>query len=422
MKTGTATITLDYGKCPKWLFERIKTLGGIMAEIIIEEFGTQEFLKRSSHPVWFQTFGSLLAFDWNSSGLTVVLTAALKEAFRERNLGIYFAGGKGKTSRKTPDELLFICEKIGLDGEKYAQISKLTAKVDNSLIQDGFNLYHHSFIITEKGDWAVVQQGMNTERGLARRYHWYNTDLTDLTRINADNNTRINADNLNNTRINADKNTRMHADNTISDNLRSNNPRKSACENTIRVMRIRDNQRENPRKSAFTEEPHSGIASDIFLKKVLNLTSKESRENKEGMIKVLNEENKIVKEMEKVLTRPEKNLFLPDVEFHWHPVAEERFDLKRLTKTIEKVKFLQPKTMEELLLIEGVGPKTIRALSLVSEVIYGAKPSFEDPARYTFAHGGKDGTPYPVDRQTYDETIKIFNKALMISKQRKLFT
>jgi hypothetical protein len=349
MKTGTATITLDYGKCPKWLFERMKTLGGIMAEIIIEEFGTQEFLKRLSHPVWFQTFGSLLAFDWNSSGLTVVLTAALKETFKERKLGIYFTGGKGKTSRKTPDEILFIGEKIGLNGEKYVQISKLTAKVDNSLIQDGFNLYHHSFIITEKGDWAVIQQGMNTERGLARRYHWCNVER-------------------------------------------------------------------------LTEEPHSGIASDIFLKKVLNLTSKESRENKEGIIKVLNEENKIVKEMEKVLTRPEKNLFLPNIEFHWHPVAEERFDLKRLTKTVEKAKFLQPKTMEELLLIEGVGPKTIRALSLVSEVIYGAKPSFEDPARYTFAHGGKDGTPYPVDRQTYDETIKIFNKALMISKQRKLFT
>jgi hypothetical protein len=358
MKTGTATITLDYGRCPKWLFERMKTLGGIMAEIIIEEFGVEEFLKRLSHPVWFQTFGSLLAFDWNSSGLTIVLTAALKEAFRERNLGIYFTGGKGKTSRKTPDELLFLGEKIGLDGERYAQISKLTAKVDNSLIQDGFNLYHHSFIITEKGDWAVVQQGMNTEKGLARRYHW--------------------------------------------------------C--TI------EGQKSKGKSQNYTEEPHSGIASDIFLKKVLNLTSKESRENKEGIIKVLNEENKIVKEMEKFLTRPEKNLFLPNIEFHWHPVVEEKFDLKRLTKTVEKAKFLQPKTIEELLLIEGVGPKTVRALSLVSEVIYGAKPSFEDPARYTFAHGGKDGTPYPIDRQTYDETIKIFNKALMISKQRKLFT
>jgi len=408
MKTGTATITLDYGRCPKWLFERIKTLGGIMAEIIIEEFGTQEFLKRLSHPVWFQTFGSLLAFDWNSSGLTVVLTAALKEAFRERNLGIYFAGGKGKTSRKTPDELLFIGEKIGLNGEKYAQISKLTAKVDNSLIQDGFNLYHHSFIITEKGDWSVVQQGMNTERGLARRYHWL------MTQTDADY-TQTNAENIypNNNRINY-PNKKPNKNIFGPDSGNSLSPRES--------LPCRQAGAFSPHRFAFTEEPHSGIASDIFLKKVLNLTSKESRENKEGIIKVLNEENKIIKEMEKILTRSEKNLFLPDIEFHWHPVVEERFDLKRLTKTVEKARFFKPKTIEELLLIEGVGPKTIRALSLVSEVIYGAKPSFEDPARYTFAHGGKDGTPYPVDRQTYDETIKIFNKALMISKQRKLFT
>ncbi|GIW67542.1 MAG: hypothetical protein KatS3mg096_410 [Candidatus Parcubacteria bacterium] len=178
----------------------------------------------------------------------------------------------------------------------------------------------------------------------------------------------------------------------------------------------------NRRKSVdLTEEPHSGIASDIFLKKVLNLTAKESKGNKEGMIKVLNEEPKIEKEIVKIFGQPEKTLFLPNIEFHYHPVVEEKFDLKRLNKIIAKAKFLQPKTMEEILLIEGVGPKTIRALSLASELIYGAKPSFEDPARYTFAHGGKDGTPYPVDRQTYDETIKIFNRALLISRQKKLF-
>jgi hypothetical protein len=408
MKTGTATITLDHGRCPKWLFERIKTLGGIMAEIIIEEFGTQEFLKRLSHPVWFQTFGSLLAFDWNSSGLTVVLTAALKESFKEKNLGIYFAGGKGKTSKKTPNELLYLGDKIGLNGEKYAQISKLTAKVDNSLIQDGFNLYHHSFILTEKGDWAVVQQGMNIERGLARRYHWLmmQTDA-DLTQTNADTN--------NLPGFKPDKLPGLKPD--ISGKHPGSKSVNYPGKNT-------DSPREfafNSRRFAFTEEPHSGIVSDIFLKKVLNLTSKKSRKNKEGIIKVLHNENNIIKEMGKILARPQKNLFLPNIEFHWHPVAEEKFDLKRLTKLIEKAKFLQPKTMEELLLIKGMGPKTIRALSLVSEVIYGASASFEDPARYTFAYGGKDGTPYPVDRQTYDETIKIFNKALMISKQKKLF-
>lgn len=352
MRTGTATISLDYGKCPKWLFERMKILGGIMSELIIEEFGIKEFLKRLSHPVWFQSFGSLLAFDWNSSGLTVVLTSALKSAFKERNLGVYIAGGKGKTSRKTPDELLFISEKIGLDGEKYARLSRLVAKIDNSLIQDGFNLYHHSFVISENGDWAVIQQGMNIDWGKARRYHWYQSE--DL-------------------------------------------------------------------KIDLTEEPHSGIVSEVFLKKVLNLTAKESQGNKQGIIKVLNEEKNLAKEIEKIFNRPQKNLFLPDVEFHYHPVVEERFDIKRLKSTIEKAKFLEPKTIEDLLLVEGVGPKTIRALSLASELIYGEKPSYLDPARYTFAHGGKDGTPYPVDRKTYDETIKIFNKALQISRQKKLF-
>ncbi len=352
MKTGIATTPLDYGKCPAWLFKRIKTLGGLCLELMIEEFGEKEVLKRLSHPVWFQAFGSLLAFDWNSSGMTVVLTAALKSALQERNLGIYIAGGKGKTSRKTPEELLFLGDKLILDGEKYSKLSKLIAKIDNSLIQDGFNLYHHSFIITQSGDWAVIQQGMNTNLSLARRYHWTNLIKEDLN---------------------------------------------------------------------LTEEPHSGIASEIILKKTLNLTSKKSRENKEGMIKVLNEEKNLEREMAKIFSKPEKSLFLDNIEFHYHPVVEEKFDLKRLTKTISKAKFLEPKTIEDLLLTEGVGPKTIRALSLASELIYGAKPSFEDPARYTFAHGGKDGTPYFVDRETYDQTIKIFKKALKMSKESKLF-
>ncbi|MER3406917.1 MAG: DUF763 domain-containing protein [Patescibacteria group bacterium] len=347
MKTGWATTPLDYGKCPKWLFERMKKLGGIVAELIIEEYGEEEFLKRISHPVWFQSLGCLLAFDWNSSGLTVVLTAALKEAFKERNLGIYIAGGKGKTSRKTPEELLLIGEKTGLDGEKYSRLSKLVAKIDNSLIQDGFNLYHHVFILTKKGSWAVIQQGMNTSLSLARRYHWYNP------------------------------------------------------QNLI-------------------EEPHQGIASDIFLKKVLNLTAKESKENREGLIKVL-EEPKIIREMERLNNKRKISLFLDNIEFNYHPVVEEKFDIKRIQKSIEKAKFLQPKTLEDLLLIEGIGPKTIRALSLAVELIYGAKPSFNDPARYTFAHGGKDGTPYFVDRKTYDETIRIFKRALEISKKRLIY-
>ncbi len=399
MKTGITTVTLDYGKCPKWLYERIKTLGGLMAEMIIEEFGMEEFLRRLSHPVWFQTFGSLLAFDWNSSGLTVVLTAALKESFQERNLGIYIAGGKGKTSRKTPDELLFLGEKLGIDGDKYAILSKLIAKIDNSLIQDGFNLYHHSFIITYKGNWAVVQQGMNTNLGLARRYHWggKRAEISNFTSVP----TSIDAFSF--------------SEKTDLESSVYHHVGKGTNEVEAHTGQHSDLYKD------LSEEPHSGIASEVILKKVLNLTSKESRRNKEGIVKFLNEESNLIKEINKILTRSQKSLFMPNTEFHWHPVVEERFDIKRIKKSLEKAKSLEPQTIIDLLSVEGVGPKTIRALSLASEVIYGAKPSFEDPARYTFAHGGKDGTPYPVDRETYDQTIKIFNKALLMLKRKKIF-
>ena len=351
MKTGTATFTLDYGRCPKWLFERMKKLAGIMSEIIIEEFGEEEFLKKISDPVWFQAFGCALAFDWNSSGLTVTTTAALKEALRERELGIYVCGGKGKTSRKTPEELIRISEKLGIDGEKYVKYSRLIAKIDNSLIQDGFTIYHHSFILTKKGNFAVIQQGMNTYYGLARRYHWY-----------------------------------MNKEN----------------------------------RKDLTLEPHTGIISDKIFKNVLNLTHKESLENKNLIVELINSPKDLIKDIN-YLNKPQKSLFLPDIEFKYHPVLNEKFDLNRLKKTIEKASFLEPKTIEDLLLIEGVGPKTIRALSLVGELIYNKPVSKIDPARYTFAHGGKDGTPYPVDRKTYDETIKILEKAIKISKQNKIF-
>lgn len=351
MKTGTATFTLDYGRCPKWLFERMKKLAGIMSEIIIEEFGEEEFLKKISDPVWFQAFGCALAFDWNSSGLTVTTTAALKEALRERELGIYVCGGKGKTSRKTPEELIRISEKLGIDGEKYVKYSRLIAKIDNSLIQDGFTIYHHSFILTKKGNFAVIQQGMNTYYGLARRYHWY-----------------------------------MNEEN----------------------------------RKDLTLEPHTGIISDKIFKNVLNLTHKESLENKNLIVELINSPKDLIKDIN-YLNKPQKSLFLPDIEFKYHPVLNEKFDLNRLKKTIEKASFLEPKTIEDLLLIEGVGPKTIRALSLVGELIYNKPVSKIDPARYTFAHGGKDGTPYPVDRKTYDETIKILEKAIKISKQNKIF-
>jgi hypothetical protein len=359
MRTGIATIPLDYGKCPRWLFERMKRLARAITLAVVEEFNQEEILKRLSDPVWFQSLGCVIGFDWNSSGLTTTTLGALKEGLRglEDELGIYICGGKGKTSRKTPDEIKMFGLTRGFDFyEKLIYASKITAKVDSCLIQDGFQIYHHNFIFTRDGKFTVIQQGMNTEYQKARRYHWLSLKLKD-----------------------------------------------------------------------FTEEPHSGIVSDVKLKP-LNLIAKESRENKEISVEMVKEEPKTFLKDFRLICEKSNSLIkqkrlpgfcemeLKDVEFHHHPVGKEKFDLKRLKKTIEKAHFLKPENFEKLLITEGVGPKTIRALSLVSEIIYGAKPSYEDPARYSFAHGGKDSTPYPIDRITYDKTISVLEKGIEMAK------
>jgi len=329
---------------------------------IVEEFGIDEFLKRLSDPVWFQSFGCVLAFDYNSSGLTTTVMGAIKETLRglEDELGIYVCGGKGKTSRKTPDEIKMFGITRDFDFyQKLIYFSKLIAKVDSCLIQAGFQIYHHNFIFTKDGKFAVVQQGMNTELQKARRYHWLSSNVKD-----------------------------------------------------------------------FTEEPHSGIISDIRVKP-LNLVAKESRENKEISAELVKEEPKTFLKDIKLISEKKSSLIrqrrfpgfcemkLKDVEFYHHPVEKEKFDFKRLKKTIEKAHFLKPENFENLLMTEGVGPKTIRALSLVSEIIYGAKPSYEDPARYSFAHGGKDSVPRPIDRSVYDSTIQILENAIKKAKIEK---
>jgi hypothetical protein len=359
MRTGIATVPLDTGKCPRWLFERMKRLARAITLAIVEEFGPEEFLKRISDPVWFQSLGCVIGFDWNSSGLTTTTLGALKEGIfgLEDELGIYICGGKGKTSRKTPEEIRMFGLTRGFDFyEKLIYASKITAKVDSCLIQAGFQIYHHNFIFTKDGKFSVVQQGMNAKLQKARRYHWLS-------------------------------------------------------------LKIKD----------FTEEPHSGIVSDVTLRP-LNLVAKESRKNKEISVEMVREEPKtflkdfrLICEKSNPLMKQKRlpgfcEMELEDVEFYHHPVEKEKFDLKRLKKTIEKAHFLKPENFEQLLMIEGVGPKTIRALSLVSEIIYGAKPSYEDPVRYSFAHGGKDGTPYKVDRATYDKTISVLEKGIEMAK------
>lgn len=361
-RTGIATFGLDYGRCPPWLFNKMKRLARLLTEAIVYEYSPTEFIRRMSDPFFFQSFGTLLAFDWDASGLTTTTTAAIKEALRgtERSLGIFVAGGKGKTSRKTPDDIRAHFGNYQLSINKCDELiysSKMSAKVDNTAIQDGFQLYHHAFFFDRQGNWSVVQQGMSTPagktpgvslpgvertaptQGLARRYHWLGEKVSD-----------------------------------------------------------------------FVEEPHTGICDagitnyqfPISNKKVLNLVDKKSRKTKDTSVELINEPKTLMKDL-KVL------------DYVGMP-----FNRKRLEKSLHLAAEREPKNFENLLAVKGVGPKTVRALSLISEVIYGAKPSYRDPARYSYAHGGKDGIPYFVDRKTYDQSIKVLERAVRKAKMGQL--
>ena len=366
---SVATFTLDTGKCPSWLFKRMVRLARVITIAIIEEFGTEEFLRRLSDPVWFQSFGTLLAFDWNASGLTTTTLGALKVAIKglEKDLNIFVCGGKGRSSRKTPDEILFWSDKLGLSQQAYENLvkaSKLSAKVDNTLVQDGFVLYHHNFIFDRQGNWVVIQQGMNTLLSKARRYHWFSKSVKN-----------------------------------------------------------------------FVELPHSGIQSQITLDQVFNLVLPEARKNKKGLLELVKEKRAFfyeIKRIQNLKTGYQFNLLeLSKQDFSSHPIEFEDFSLKekflpaflkeafsdsRVLKAIERAVSKEPKSFESLVLTHGIGPKTIRALSLTAELIFGAKPSYEDPVRYSYTFGGKDGVPYPVERKEYDKIIEVLERAIKKSR------
>lgn len=334
-KTGVATLPLHYGKAPRWLFDRMVSLSREITFAIVMEFGQEEFLNKISDPFWFQAFGCVLGFDWHSSGLTTTVTGALKEGLRglERDIGIFVAGGKGITARKTPEQIRNYVEKyLMIDPDKLIYASRLSAKVDNSAVQDGYNLYHHVFIFIEKGKWAVIQQGMNKDKRTARRYHW------------------------------------------LSDKVRD-----------------------------FVNEPHSAICCDKK-SRTLNLVANES-DAVRRLNTILSREapEKIVNEFKKIQRLDLTNR---------HKITIDDIDPDKLYRVLTKTYEMQPENFEELLKIQGVGPKTLRALSFVSELIYGVKASYKDPARFSFSHGGKDGTPFPVDKKLYDKTIEVMKKAI----------
>ncbi len=338
MRKGFADLPLHRGKAPPWLFNRMVLLSKSIVEIIVEEFGTETFLERISDPIWFQSLGCVLGFDWHSSGLTTTVCGAIKEALRDigNEINIFAAGGKGKVALKTPEEIRNVADKTGVDGDRLIYISRLVAKVDNTALQDGYNLYHHVIFFDGSGRWAIVQQGMSESEGYARRYHWFSGSVED-----------------------------------------------------------------------FVKEPHRGICSLRKHEKIpLNMVAEESEDSRNVILSIFKEDS-VKREIGKI-----KWLRLPKR----HYIRAEDLRFENVKKLLEKSKAFNIEDFKDILLIPGLGSKSLRALALVAEIIFGAEPSFKDPVRYTFAHGGKDGHPYPVERKVYDGTVESLKKAIERAK------
>ena len=353
-RTGVANLPLHYGRAPRYLVARMQAMAKEIVSIIVDDYGTDEFLTRISDPCWFQALGCVLGYDWHSSGVTTVLTGILKQAISPDELGVGVCGGKGKASRRTPEEICRIGEEFGFSSENIENLcraSKMSAKVDNTAVQAGYQLYHHTFFVTEDQKWAVVQQGMCTEDRTARRYHW------------------------------------------LSSNIES-----------------------------FVLEPHTAIVGDVKRQKVLDMTSRESEGCRKVSIDLAKEEPKrLIRLLQSLKPEFQKSLndWLPKSnQPQWRNHAEDYLSMPRNInwKTLKGIYDFQPSNYEELLGFKGVGPATVRGLALVSEIIYGEKPSWKDPVKYSFAYGGKDGVPYPVDRRAMDESIEFLKRAVEEAK------
>jgi len=334
VRRATATLPLHGGKAPAWLMRRMIGLAREIVVIIVSDFGAPEVLRRLSDPFWFQSFGCLLGFDWHSSGVTTTVCAAVKEGIRgiEGELGLFAAGGKGAYSRRTPDEIAARGADLSVDPAGLVYLSRLTAKVDNNAVQDGYQLYIHNFFFTPDGRWAVVQQGMDDATATARRYHWLSDTVTDM-----------------------------------------------------------------------TVAPHAAVCDDRRLGLVMNLTDTAADRARDLVTELSREHpDRILADIDEA-----SRLVLP----RRHEVTGADIDPRRIEKILLSTYERRPADFEELLSLSGVGPKTIRALALIAEVIYGAPASFSDPARFSFAHGGKDGHPYPVDRENYDRSIDTLRHA-----------
>jgi uncharacterized protein len=334
-RSGTADLPLHGGRVPQWLAQRMTLLGTGITEAIVHDYGTSGFLSRLSDPFWFQAFGAVMGMDWHSSGITTSVMGALKRGLapRANELGLYICGGRGRFSRNTPNELRLLGERRGFDADALVRTSKLTARIDNNAIADGFQIYLHNFVVAANGEWAVVQQGLNDHTGMARRYHWHSPSVKD-----------------------------------------------------------------------FVTEPHTGIVGENQ-GTIMNLVDTQAKPAQSALLEIAHE-------------RPEKTL---DAARHLklpahHDVRAKDVDLKRLGAVLAVAYERDLHDFAELLLTENLGPRTLQSLALVAEVVHGAPSRFSDPARFSFAHGGKDRHPFPVPLKTYDESLNVLRKGLDAAK------
>ena len=342
-RSGTADLPLHGGRVPSWLAQRMTTLGTGITEAIIHDYGTSGFLSRLSDPFWFQALGAVMGMDWHSSGITTSVMGALKRGLapRANELGIYICGGRGRFSRNTPTELRLLGERRGLDADALVRTSRLTARIDNNAIADGFQIYLHNFVVTETGEWAVVQQGLNDETGMARRYHWHSPSVRD-----------------------------------------------------------------------FVSEPHTGIVGENQ-GTIMNLVDVQAKAAQSALLEIAHERPEKTLQAARHLKLPAtRHLKLPA----HHDVREKDVDLKRLGAVLAVAYEKDLHDFAELLLVEKLGPRTLQSLALVAEVVHGAPSRFSDPARFSFAHGGKDRHPFPVPLKTYDESLNVLRNALDASK------
>jgi hypothetical protein len=330
-RSGTADLPLHGGRVPPWLAARMTTLGTGITEAVIHHYGVSEFLSRLSDPFWFQALGSVMGMDWHSSGITTSVMGALKRGLNPRaaELGVFICGGRGRHSRRTPDELRAIADRQSLDGDALVRTSRLTARVDNNAIADGFQIYLHTFVLARSGEWAVVQQGLNARRRTARRYHWHSAAVRD-----------------------------------------------------------------------FTAAPHTAIVGEPE-GVIRNLVDAGARPAQDAMIALTRERPEAIVAELRSWTAPRH-----------HDVRAADVDAKRLGAVLAVAHDRDLRDFASLLLVEQLGPRTLQSLALVAEVIHGTPTRFADPARFSFAHGGKDGHPFPVPLKVYDETISVLRSSL----------